>query len=282
MKGKVHLVGAGPGDPELLTLKALRVLQSADVVLHDDLISSEILALAPRTAFLRNVGKRCGRKSIEQHEINSLLIKFASSGFQVVRLKGGDPFIFGRAGEEIEALLQHGIDCEIVPGITAALGAAASAQIPLTQREISSAVTFLTGHHAAGGHSNGVTQEDWRGYVSSGATLVIYMPGRDYQNTADRLVDAGMKGSTSCALVSRATSPDQQVYRTTVRELSSAPLLAAPVLLLVGEVTCHKEHFVRAEALPNRFLNEHLAELPSAREPSASGPRPQRVQEQLA
>ena len=232
MKGKAYLVGAGPGDPELLTLKALKILQSADVVLHDDLISAEILALAPRSAFIQNVGKRCGEKRITQDEINSLLVSLASSGLQVVRLKAGDPFIFGRGGEEIEALRQRGIAFEIVPGITAALGAAAAAEIPLTQRDVSSALVFLTGHRV-----DENTKDNWRGFASSGATLVIYMPGPDYEGAALRLFDAGMKGNTPCALISRATSPHQQVYHTTVGELRSAPRLPAPTLLVVGEVT---------------------------------------------
>ena len=232
MKGKAYLVGAGPGDPELLTLKALKILQSADVVLHDDLISADILALAPPTAFIQNVGKRCGQKRITQHEINSLLVSLASSGLQVVRLKGGDPFIFGRGGEEIEALRQHGIGFEIVPGVTAALGAAAAAEIPLTQRDVSSALVFLTGHRL-----DENTKDNWGGFASSGATLVIYMPGPDHEGTALRLFDAGMEGNTPCALISRATSPHQQVYHTTVGELRSAPRLPAPTLLVVGEVT---------------------------------------------
>ena len=232
MKGKAYLVGAGPGDPELLTLKALKILQAADVVLHDDLISAEILALAPRTAFIQNVGKRCGQKRITQDEINSLLVSLASSGLQVVRLKGGDPFIFGRGGEEMEALRQRGIAFEIVPGVTAALGAAAAAEIPLTQRKVSSALVFLTGHRL-----DENAKDDWRALASSGATLVIYMPGPDYEGTAHRLFDAGMKGNTPCALISRANSPDQQVYHTTVGDLRSAPRHPAPTLLVVGEVT---------------------------------------------
>ncbi len=146
MKGKAYLVGAGPGDPELLTLKALKILQSADVVLHDDLISAEILALAPRTAFIQNVGKRCGQKRITQDEINSQLVSLASSGLQVVRLKGGDPFIFGRGGEEIEALRQHGIGFEIVPGVTAALGAAAGIRLPRRHSGDLHAGSRLRGH----------------------------------------------------------------------------------------------------------------------------------------
>ncbi len=136
MSGKVYLVGAGPGDPELLTRKALRLLRAADVVLHDDLVAPEILALIPPTARLHNVGKRCGRKSITQEEINALLVAYASDGLTVVRLKGGDPLIFGRAGEEMEVLWEARIDFEVVPGVTAALGAAAAARIPLTDRRL--------------------------------------------------------------------------------------------------------------------------------------------------
>lgn len=231
MKGKVYLVGAGPGDPELLTVKALRILKSADAVLHDDLISPEILAFVPRTAFLCNVGKRCGRKSTPQEWNNSLLVSLAASGLQVVRLKGGDPFVFGRGGEELEALRSAGIECEIVPGITAGLGAAAAAQIPLTQRKLSSALVFLTGHHAGGD-----SVENWRGLVSSKATLVIYMPGNDYETASRKLRKAGMESQTPCAIIACATTPRQQVYRTTVAELAFAPHLPAPALLIVGAV----------------------------------------------
>ncbi len=148
MKGKVYLVGAGPGDPELLTVKALRLLQTADAVLHDDLVSPEILQLIPATAQVHNVGKRCGKKKISQEEINFLMVALADSGLRVVRLKSGDPLIFGRAGEEIEALRKAGIPYEIVPGVTSALGAAAAAQIPLTHRRASSALVL---HHGASG-----------------------------------------------------------------------------------------------------------------------------------
>jgi uroporphyrin-III C-methyltransferase len=277
MKGKAYLVGAGPGDPELLTLKALKVLQSADVVLHDDLISSEILALAPRTAFIQNVGKRCGQKNITQDEINSLLVNMASSGLQVVRLKSGDPFIFGRGGEEIEALRQHGIAFEIVPGVTAALGAAAAAQIPLTQRNVSSALIFLTGHH-----SDGNTEDDWRAFAATGATLVIYMPGHNYEGTARRLSEAGMKGNTPCALISRATSPHQQVHYTTVGELRSAPRLPAPTLLVVGEVTAlgRYDSLTLESALQN--TQQECVALVAGQQSITSDPDARQEQEQQA
>jgi len=231
MSGKVFLVGAGPGDPELLTLKALRVLQSAQVVLHDDLVGSEILELIPKSAEVRSVGKRCGRKSTPQDEINALLVTFASFGLTVVRLKGGDPSIFGRSGEEIEALRKANVEFEVIPGVTSALASAAAAQISLTQRDKASAVVFLTSHHA-----NPKETVPWKAYVSSGATLAIYMPGFHYEQTASQLMAAGLKGETSCAIVSRASSRHQQIHRTTVRELPNAPQLPAPSLLLVGDV----------------------------------------------
>lgn len=231
MSGKVYLVGAGPGDPELLTLKALKLLKTSDVVLHDDLVGPEILAFVPSTAKLQNVGKRCGRKSISQEEINFLLVQFASLGQQVVRLKAGDPLIFGRGGEEIEALRQANIEFEVVPGVTAALGAAASASIPLTHRNVSSALIFLTSHHARGDDSSG-----WPAQLPPDATLVIYMPGYHYQSTARNLIEAGLKEATPCAIISHATSREEQVYQTTLQDLPLAPRLPAPTLLVVGEV----------------------------------------------
>ena len=231
MNGKVFLVGAGPGSPDLLTVKALKVLQTADVVLHDELIGSEILDLIPRTAQLRNVGKRCGRTSTPQHEINSLLIAFASFGLTVVRLKGGDPSIFGRAGEEIDALRKAGVEFEIIPGVTSALAAAAAAQISLTRRNKASAVIFVAGRHA-----NSEEQIAWHAYVASGATLAIYMPGFNYQQTADQLISAGLNPETPCAIISRASSREQQIHRTAVKHLHRAPRFSAPTLLLVGDV----------------------------------------------
>jgi uroporphyrin-III C-methyltransferase len=235
-KGKVFLVGAGPGDPELLTLKAFRALKAADVVLHDELIGPEILALVPKTAQLRSVGKRCGKKSVRQEEINALLVQFALLGLKVVRLKGGDPLLFGRAGEEIQALRQAGIEVEVIPGITSAFAAAASAQIPLTHREKSSALVILTGHHSASGLS------EWPASLSPKATIVVYMPGYDYAVTAQRLIAAGIESSTPCAVISRAASSAEQVFRTTLQALPQAPQLAAPTLLIVGEVVALASH----------------------------------------
>jgi uroporphyrin-III C-methyltransferase len=236
MKGKIYLVGAGPGDPELLTVKALRLLRTADAVLHDDLVAPEILKLIPSTAQVHNVGKRCGKKKILQGEINFLMIELAASGLRVVRLKSGDPLIFGRAGEEIESLRANNIAFEIVPGVTAALGAAAAAQIPLTHRRASSALVLITAHRASKNDAAEKDASDWSKFVASGATLVIYMPGQNYSDIAKRLAAAGLAGKTPCAVISRASTKYQRTHRTTLLDLRRAPQLASPTLLIVGEV----------------------------------------------
>jgi uroporphyrin-III C-methyltransferase len=236
MNGKVYLVGAGPGDPELLTLKGLRLLQTAEAVLHDDLVAPEILKLIPPTAQLHNVGKRCGKKKILQGEINCLMVALAMSGLRVVRLKGGDPMIFGRVGEEIEALRANNIWFEIVPGVTSAMGAAAAAQIPLTHRRASSALVFITAHESPEKRAAEKDALDWSKFVGSGATLVIYMPGQNYVDIAKRLRSAGLAGNTPCAVISRATTKYQRTHYTTLLDLHRAPQLAAPTLLIVGEV----------------------------------------------
>jgi len=238
MKGKVYLVGAGPGDPDLLTVKALRLLKSADVVLYDDLVSSEILKLTSPAAQLYRVGKRYGRKNITQAEINFLLVTLAESKLQVVRLKSGDPLIFGRGGEEIEALRKAGIEFEIVPGVTAALGAAAAAQIPLTHRNISHALIFLTGHTAE--EHEGV---DWKKLVSSGATLAIYMPGHNYAALALRLTHAGLSEETACAVISAATTAHEEIATTTLARLNEGRDFPSPALLIVGNVVNLAQEF---------------------------------------
>jgi len=250
MKGKVYLVGAGPGDPELLTVKALRLLRTADAVLHDDLVTPEILKLIPSKAQVHNVGKRCGKKHIVQEEINFLMIALADSGLSVIRLKSGDPLIFGRAGEEIEALRRSGIGYEIVPGVTSALGAAAAAQIPLTHRRLSSALVFITGHQAWGNDA-----ANWKALAGSGATLVIYMPGQNYSEVAAKLKAAGLSGQTPCAVISRASTPQQRTHRTTIAELVEAPRLAAPTLLVVGEVVRLADPRLLAEGFEGPFLS---------------------------
>jgi uroporphyrin-III C-methyltransferase len=244
VRGKVYLVGAGPGDPELLTLKALRLLRTADAVLHDDLVAPEILKLISPSAQLHNVGKRCGKKNISQQEINFLMIALADSGLQVLRLKSGDPMIFGRAGEEIEALRKANVAYEIVPGVTSAFGAAAAAEIPLTHRRASSAVVFITAHQASESET-----ANWSKLAGSGATLVIYMPGHKYSEIAAKLKAAGLPGETPSMIVSRATTAEQCAHRTTIANLHRSPQLAAPTLLVVGEVV----RFADPATLANEF-----------------------------
>ena len=236
-KGKVYLVGAGPGDPELLTLKALRVLRLAEVVLHDDLVGAGVLDLIPKTAQIHNVGKRCGRPSMRQEEISALLVAVGSLGLQVVRLKGGDPLIFGRAGEELEALRAAEIEVEIVPGVSSALAAAAAAQIPVTHRELSSAVVFLAGHHASGQRADGFIE-----ILSPKMTYAVYMPGYAYAAISARLIAGGLSEETPCAIISQIACDGERVYRTTLQHLASAPHLPAPTVLLVGEVVRLASH----------------------------------------
>lgn len=263
MKGKVYLVGAGPGDPDLLTAKALRLLSKADAVLCDDLVTPEILALIPATAQLQNVGKRAGSKKISQQEINFLMIALAEAGLTVVRLKSGDPLIFGRAGEEMESLRDAGIEYEIVPGVTSAFGAAASAGIPLTHRRASSALVFLTARQAAESDP-----ADWSKLAGSGATLVIYMPGQNFGELAAKLMGAGLTPETPCVIVSRATTSQEQTHRTTISDLPAAPLLPAPALLVVGEVVrfAHPQVSVSLEQIFSapRALDFSESEAPTA------------------
>jgi uroporphyrin-III C-methyltransferase len=259
MKGKVYLVGAGPGDPELLTLKALRVLKTADAVLHDDLVDSEILKLIPLTAQVHNVGKRCGKKSILQEEINFLMVALADSGSRVVRLKSGDPLIFGRAAEEIESLRRAGIPFEIVPGVSSAMGAAAAAQIPLTHRRASSALVFITAHQASGSEA-----ADWNKLAGSGATLVIYMPGQNYAAIAAKLKTSGLAGETPCAIISRATTAQQQTYFSRIAELHRSRKLAAPTLLVVGEVVRHADPVTLAQQVVSHISAGNSSVLPAA------------------
>jgi uroporphyrin-III C-methyltransferase len=234
MSGRVYLVGGGPGDPELLTLKAARILADAEVVLYDALVSKEVLALVSRDAQLIDVGKRAGKKLLTQEEINSLLVNYATINRIVVRLKGGDPLLFGRAGEEIEALRVAGVEFEIVPGITAAIGAAAGAKISLTDRRVASQVLFAT-------FSRGETEHFLDGglkwaAVTPETTIAIYMPGTHYGEVADRLVENGLSPETPCVVVSQATRAEQQVRWTNVAALGSEAQLPAPSILLVGRV----------------------------------------------
>jgi uroporphyrin-III C-methyltransferase len=228
-KGKVFLVGAGPGDPELLTLKAVRLLQEADVVLHDALVSQAILEMIRPGARVIDVGKRCRHKLLTQEEINSLLVFYSAKAATVIRLKGGDPCIFGRAGEEITALVQAGVEFEIVPGITSALASAAAAGLSLTDRRLASSVVFTTAHRAPGAEGF-----EWDKLVTSNATLAIYMPGQDYAELSARLVAAGLQPQTPCTVVSATGRPEQQVLWTNLAALARTSALPAPSLVIVG------------------------------------------------
>jgi uroporphyrin-III C-methyltransferase len=230
--GTVYLVGAGPGDPELLTLRALRLLQTADVILPDDLVSDDVLALANPSALVIPVGKRCGQPRITQAGIHALMLEHASAGRSVVRLKSGDPLVFGRAGEEIAALTDAAIPFEIVPGITAAFAVAAGLKTPLTDRGAASKLIFATAHHAA---DKLELTPKWQGTFPPDATLVIYMPGRRFRLLADELVASGVPPETPCIAVSKGSTPDEQVHRTTLATIENGAVGPAPVLLLIGQ-----------------------------------------------
>lgn len=227
--GHVYLVGAGPGDPELLTLKALRLLGQADVVLHDDLLTPEILELIPPTARIECVGKRHGDRQISQQEINRRLWEYASAGRNVVRLKGGDGAIFGRASEEMDALRAAGVPFSIVPGITAASGAAAAAGVSLTDRRLGSALVFLTAQRCKGN-----PPPNWKAVADLGGAAAIYMPGGHEGELARQLMEAGMPPETPCFVIAHASRPDEQVVEATLSEIPALPKLPAPALLLVG------------------------------------------------
>jgi uroporphyrin-III C-methyltransferase len=226
----VHLVGAGPGDPDLLTVKALRLIQTADVILHDDLVPQAILDLASPSAEVLNVGKRCGDKTITQAEINSMMIGHARGNRAVVRLKGGDPLIFGRAAEEMAALAAAAVPFQIVPGITAAFAAAAAIGCSLTSRNSASRLIFSTRHRAP---SNSTDNRPLLPALED-ATRVVYMPGRDLQVLAREWLQEGLPPDFPCVVVSQAAQPGQQVQRTTLAALGDAEPVLAPSLLIAG------------------------------------------------
>jgi uroporphyrin-III C-methyltransferase/precorrin-2 dehydrogenase/sirohydrochlorin ferrochelatase len=234
-RGRVTLVGAGPGDPGLLTLRALRALNDADVILHDRLVSDEVLGLARRDAERIEVGKRIGgNHDATQQRIHALMIELAQAGKHVVRLKGGDPFVFGRGGEELEALRDHGIDYDVVPGITAAVACAAHAGIPLTHRDHAQSLRLLTAHAR-----DGEASHDWAALAQPGQTLVFYMGVSGLEQLRDNLVGHGLAASTPFALVENGSRPQQRVVAGTLAELPALARLhevQAPALLVVGEV----------------------------------------------
>jgi uroporphyrin-III C-methyltransferase/precorrin-2 dehydrogenase/sirohydrochlorin ferrochelatase len=234
LKGEVTLVGAGPGDPELLTLKALRALQDADVILHDRLVPQAVRDLARRDALLISVGKTAGSPGSTQEEINASLIEHARSGKRVVRLKGGDPFIFGRGGEELEALARAQIPFSVVPGVTAAAGCAAYAGIPLTHRDHAHSVTFVTGHAGKEGD-----EPDWRALARPGTTAVFYMGLARLAHITGSLVAHGAPADLPAGLIAQGTQPDQRVVTgtlATISEMAVREHIESPALLVVGEV----------------------------------------------
>jgi uroporphyrin-III C-methyltransferase len=231
-RGKVYLVGAGPADPELLTVRAHRLISRASVILHDDLVPAAILALAGKQAEVTSVGKRFGAKGATQQEINARMVEAARRGLEVVRLKGGDPGIFGRLAEEIDALEAAGVDFEVVPGVTAALAAAASLGVSLTDRRKAARVVVVTNHEAHAEH--GAKKTDWRGLIRDDSTLVIYMPGYDFPGLLRELLAAGCAADMPAAIVSRASAPDQRYHFTTVGKLDELPRADSPAVLLIG------------------------------------------------
>ena len=236
--GTVYLVGAGPGDPDLLTLRAVRLLQTADVILPDDLVSDEVLSLASPSALVVPVGKRCGQPRITQAGIHELMREHAGAGRSVVRLKSGDPLVFGRAGEEIDALTQARLPFEIVPGITAAFAVAAELKTPLTDRTSASKLIFATAHHAAPRPDRPAKLEltpKWQGAFPPDATLIVYMPGRRFRQLADELIDSGVPPNTPCVAVSKASTPEEHIHRTTLKQIEDEAIGPAPVVLLIGQ-----------------------------------------------
>ncbi|CAN5233596.1 uroporphyrinogen-III C-methyltransferase [soil metagenome] len=231
LAGRVTLVGAGPGDPELLTIKALKALRAADVVVHDGLVSDEILDLAPEAAQRINVAKRKSRHTLPQDDINQLLVALAVEGLTVVRLKGGDPFLFGRGGEELAACRAAGVDCTVIPGVTAALAASASAGAPLTHRGSAQAVTFVTGHAA-----HGEPDLDWTALARPNQTVVVYMGVSTAALISERLTAVGRDPATSALIVENASRADERRILTTLGQMAvAAEGLKGPALLMVGE-----------------------------------------------
>lgn len=238
--GKLWLVGAGPGDPDLLTLRAARLLESADLVVHDGLVGEDVLALIPPHVERVSVAKQRSRHTMKQEMINELLVRETLAGKQVVRLKGGDPFIFGRGGEELDAAREAGVACEVVPGITAAAGCAAQAGLPLTHREDASAVSFVAGQ------CKDLTDQDWSGLAGHGRTLVIYMGLATASAIADKLIADGVSPGLPVAVVERGTTRDARVLRTLLTDLGdlvAREKVASPALIIVGKVAA------RADAL---------------------------------
>ena len=232
-KGKVFLVGAGPGDPDLLTLKAARLIAAADVIVHDGLVDDAIMAMVNPEAQLISVAKQRSKHSVPQDGINAILVREAQAGHLVVRLKGGDPFVFGRGGEEAEACRDAGIDVEVVPGISAAMGGAAEAMLPLTHRDASSAVSFVAGQ------CKGLTDQNWAGLAGKGRTLVIYMGVATSADITEKLIADGVSPDMPVAVLERVTRTGSRAIRTLLTDLGDMierEGVASPAIIVVGEV----------------------------------------------
>ncbi|MBS1841452.1 MAG: uroporphyrinogen-III C-methyltransferase [Acidobacteria bacterium] len=252
LPGKVYLVGAGPGSAKLLTLRAVEVLRAADLVLHDDLVSEEVLGTIPSRVAVQSVGKRCGVKKVSQENIHSRMISAARSGQAVIRLKGGDPLVFGRTQEEITALRAANIEFEIIPGITSATAAAAAAQIPLTERTGSSKLVFVSNHGCVEKKSGALSKP-----IADDSTLVFYMPGSELGNLGAELRANGLPGDIPCLLVSHVALPGQKLIRTTIKGLPLLPAQQTPTLLIVGSTVSG------ARFDENLFLDSSDSERPS-------------------
>ena len=244
--GTVYLVGAGPGDPDLLTLRAARLLERARLVVHDGLIDPAVLALAATDAELVSVAKSRARHTLSQEEINALLVREALAGRDVVRLKGGDPFVFGRGGEEAEACRAAGVPVEVVPGVTSALGAAAAAQIPLTHRDSASIVSFVAGQ------CKGLAEQDWAGLAGKGRTLVIYMGVKTAPQIAEKLMADGLAPDVPVAVIENAARPHMRVLRgplAALPEVVERERVKSPALIIIGDVTARDDAAVSQFAL---------------------------------
>lgn len=245
-KGRVYLVGAGPGDPELLTIKAARLIKSADVVVHDGLVDEAILAMVNPEARLISVAKQRSKHSVVQEGINDILVREAEDGHLVVRLKGGDPFIFGRGGEEAEACRGAGVAVEVVPGISAAMGGAAEAMLPLTHRDASSVVSFVAGQ------CKGLTDQNWAGLAGKGRTLVIYMGVATATDITEKLISDGLSPDTPVAVLERATRPRARALRTILTDLGDMigrEGVASPAIIVVGDVVLKSDAEDKLETL---------------------------------
>ena len=244
--GTVYLVGAGPGDPDLLTMRAARLLGAAELVVHDGLVDPAVLAFVRADAELVSVAKSRARHTLPQHKINALLVREALAGRDVVRLKGGDPFVFGRGGEEAEACRAAGVPVEVVPGVTSALGAAAAAQIPLTHREAASIVSFVAGQ------CKGLAEQDWAGLAGKGRTLVIYMGVKTAPQIAEKLMADGLAPDVPLAVIENAARPHMRVLRgplAALPELVERERVKSPALIVIGDVTARDDAAVTQFAL---------------------------------